>query len=109
MRLLQGLLACNNFKEGSKRGARDHNENEDFFQAVFEVGRRYKVCVSSALAPFKPLPFLWYRRGQVLAATCSPLVTMPPLLALSCHAVLARLQLPCRPCACSCHAVLARV
>ena len=43
LRILTGLLTCNNFKEGSRRGALSHPDNQDFFQSVFEIGRRYKI------------------------------------------------------------------
>eukprot|EP00041_Stephanoeca_diplocostata_P039064 m.1584736 g.1584736 ORF g.1584736 m.1584736 type:complete len:572 (-) comp25320_c0_seq67:4651-6366(-) len=42
--LLVGLLCCNDFKEGSRKGKKELTEdNEDFFQEIFEIGRRYKI------------------------------------------------------------------
>lgn len=41
LRELVGLLCCNDFKEGSRKAAIEHmDENEEFFRRIFEVGRR---------------------------------------------------------------------
>ena len=41
LRELVGLLCCNDFREGSRKAAAElMQDNETFFQEIFEVGRR---------------------------------------------------------------------
>jgi hypothetical protein len=41
--LLSGLLVCNNFRKGTGVSSQSFAENAEFFQAIFEIGRRYKI------------------------------------------------------------------
>lgn len=47
--ILSGLVIASDYKRGQELFAkRDFEANEEFFQMIFELGRRHKVTISSA-------------------------------------------------------------